>query len=128
MEAKSLGPLQEQIRFERSRNDAERDRLMKQIDDARQAVSEEKRQAQQQSEQWANQLSDLRRASASELSEAKVKHEQLLSNIKQLGGQIDKQTSLLADKDREISTLKGLVDELKQKKGRKNGGSSSDGR
>lgn len=113
--------LQEQIRFERSRDDAERDRLMMQIDDARQTAAEEKRRAQQQSEQSANQLSDLRRASASELSEAKAKQELLLSNIEQLERQIDTHISLLAEKEREVSTLKNLVDELKKRKGRKNG-------
>lgn len=113
--------LQEQIRFERSRDDAERDRLMMQIDDARQTAAEEKRRAQQQSEQSANQLSDLRRASASELSEAKTKQELLLSNIEQLERQIDTHISLLAEKEREVSTLKNLLDENKKRKGRKSG-------
>lgn len=116
-----VAELQEQIRFERSRDDAERDRLMMQIDDARQAAAEEKRRAQLQSEQSASQLSDLRRASASELSEAKAKQELLLSNIEQLERQIDTHISLLAEKEREVSTLKNLVDELKKRKGRKSG-------
>ena len=114
-----IAELQERIVFERSRDDAERDRLMRQIDEARQATSEEKRRGQQQSEQWASQLSDLRRASASELSEAKVKHERLLSNIEQLGTQIDTYIWLITEKDREISTLKALIDGLKKRKGRK---------